>query len=153
MAATAEKVMAPAEEMSSIDKGGDSRICECRSSSSSRRGRITDVSLYYLKGSWRRISHVSRCDGVQRGTRGGGNLVVVEINLMLISSYINSLKLKCVPAGTKNSLPEDFLLAKHKDTNIPTMMEPFSSPAAWFWLTSVPHPLDKAVVKGFNIKL
>jgi hypothetical protein len=32
----------------------------------------------------------------------------------------------------KNSLLEDFLLAKHKDTNIPTMMEPFSSPAAWF---------------------
>ena len=24
------------------------------------------------------------------------------------------------------------LLAKHKDTNIPTMMEPFSPPAAWF---------------------
>jgi hypothetical protein len=39
------------------------------------------------------------------------------------------------------------------------MMEPFSSPAAWFWWTSVPHPqeptqkgLDKAVVEGFNIK-
>jgi len=24
------------------------------------------------------------------------------------------------------------LLAKHKDTNTPTMMEPFSSSAAWF---------------------
>jgi hypothetical protein len=36
-----------------------------------------------------------------------------------------------VPAGTKNSLSED-LLANHKDTNIPTMMKPFSSPVAWF---------------------
>ncbi len=59
----------------------------------------------------------------------------------------------------KNSLLEDFLLAKHISTNIPTMMEPFSSPAAWFWRTSVPHPqeptqkgLDKAAVEGFNIK-
>jgi hypothetical protein len=32
----------------------------------------------------------------------------------------------------KNSLSEDFLLAKHKYTNIPTMMEPFFSPSAWF---------------------
>jgi hypothetical protein len=60
--------------------------------------------------------------------------------------------------GTKNSLLEDFLLAKHKDTNIPTMMEPFSSPAAWFLWTSVPHPrehmwkgLDKAVVYVFKL--
>jgi hypothetical protein len=37
-----------------------------------------------------------------------------------------------IPAGMKNSLSEDFLLAKHMSTNIPTMMEPFSSPAAWF---------------------
>ena len=44
----------------------------------------------------------------------------------------NSLTPISVPAGTKNSLSEDFLLAKHKSTNIPTMMEPFSSPAAWF---------------------
>ena len=43
---------------------------------------------------------------------------------------INSLAPKCVPAGMKNSLSEDFLLAKHKDTNIPTMTEPFFSPAA-----------------------
>ncbi len=27
---------------------------------------------------------------------------------------------------------EGFLLAKQKHTNIPTMMEPFPSPAAWF---------------------
>ncbi len=52
------------------------------------------------------------------------------------------------------------LLAKHNDTNIPTMMETFSSSAAWFWLTSVPHPreptrkgLDEAIVEGFIIKL
>jgi hypothetical protein len=37
-----------------------------------------------------------------------------------------------IPAGMKNSLSEDFLLAKHMSTNIPTMMEPFSSPVAWF---------------------
>ena len=45
---------------------------------------------------------------------------------------INSLTPKSVPAGTKNSRSEGFLLAKHKHTNIPTMMEPFFSPAAWF---------------------
>jgi hypothetical protein len=73
---------------------------------------------------------------------------------------VNSLTPKCIPAGMKVSLSEDFLLAKHKDTNIPTMMEPFSSPVAWFWWTSVPHPreptrkrLEEAAVKGFNIKL
>jgi hypothetical protein len=43
-----------------------------------------------------------------------------------------SLTPKSFLVGMKNSLLEDFLLAKHKDTNIPTMMEPFSSPAAWF---------------------
>jgi len=48
MAAIAEKVMAavkewlPAEEVSSVDDGGSSRICGCSSSSSSRRGRSTD---------------------------------------------------------------------------------------------------------------
>ena len=49
------------------------------------------------------------------------------------------------------------LLAKHNNTNIPTMMEPFSFSAAWFLWMSVPHPreptrkgLDKAVVEGFN---
>jgi hypothetical protein len=51
---------------------------------------------------------------------------------------------------------EVFWLAKHKETNIPTMMEPFFSPAAWFWWMSIPHPReptqkgsDEAVVKGF----
>jgi hypothetical protein len=32
---------------------------------------------------------------------------------------------KSVLAGTKNSRLEGFWLAKHKNTNIPTMMEPF----------------------------
>ncbi len=45
---------------------------------------------------------------------------------------LNSLTPKSVPAGTKKPRLEGFWLAKHKDTNIPTMMEPFSSPAAWF---------------------
>jgi len=69
---------------------------------------------------------------------------------------LNSLLAKSCYSGEKNSV----LLAKHKDTKIPTMMKPFSLSAAWFWWTSVPHPreptrkgLDKAVVEGFNIKL
>jgi hypothetical protein len=41
---------------------------------------------------------------------------------------INSLPAKSCYGGEKKSV----LLAKHKDTNIPTMMEPFSSSAAWF---------------------
>ena len=46
--------------------------------------------------------------------------------------YVNSLTPKSVSAETKNPRSESFWLAKHKDTNIHTMMEPFSSPAAWF---------------------
>ena len=71
-------------------------------------------------------------------------------------SIKNSLTPISIPAGTKNSCLEGFLLAKHKDTNIPTMMEPFPPPAAWFWWMSIHHPreptrkgLDEAVVKGF----
>ena len=71
---------------------------------------------------------------------------------------LNSLTPKSVLAGTKNSRSEGFWLAKHKNTNIPTMtmMEPFSPPAAWFLWTNIPHPretlrkgLDKATVEGF----
>ena len=32
------------------------------------------------------------------------------------------------------------MLAKHKHTNIPTMMEPFALPVAWFCQSSIPHP-------------
>ena len=39
----------------------------------------------------------------------------------------------------KNSRLERFWLAKHKHTNIPTMMELFSPPAAWFLWTYIPH--------------
>jgi hypothetical protein len=49
------------------------------------------------------------------------------------------------------------LLVKHKYTNIPTMMEPFAPPAAWFCRSSIPHPreptgkgLDEAIVDGFD---
>jgi hypothetical protein len=63
---------------------------------------------------------------------------------------------KSVLAGTKNSSSEGFWLAKHKNTNIPTMMEPFSPPAAWFLWTNIQHPreplhkgLDEADVKEF----
>ena len=45
---------------------------------------------------------------------------------------VNSVTAKSVPTGTKNSHTEGFLLAKHKHTNIPTMMGPFPPPAAWF---------------------
>jgi hypothetical protein len=72
----------------------------------------------------------------------------------------NSLTPKSILAARKNSRSEDFWLAEHKDTCIPTMMEPFSPPAAWFLWTSIHHAreptrkgLDEAVVKGFSIKL
>jgi len=45
---------------------------------------------------------------------------------------VKLLTTKSVPAGTKNSRSEDFLLAKHKHTNTTTMMEPFPPPAPWF---------------------
>jgi hypothetical protein len=54
----------------------------------------------------------------------------------------NSLTPKSVLAGTKNSRTEGFLLVKHKHTNIPTMMEPFAPPAAWFCRSSIPHPRE-----------
>jgi hypothetical protein len=57
-------------------------------------------------------------------------------------SKLNSLTPKSVPAGTKNSCWEGFLLAEHKHTNIPTMMEPFAPPAAWFCWSSIPHPRE-----------
>jgi hypothetical protein len=43
----------------------------------------------------------------------------------------NSLTAKSVLTGAKNSRSEGFLLAKHKHTKIPIMMEPFSPLAAW----------------------
>jgi len=44
-----------------------------------------------------------------------------------------SLTPKSVLAGTKNSRSERFWLAKHKQTNISIMIEPFSPPVlAWF---------------------
>jgi hypothetical protein len=54
--------------------------------------------------------------------------------LIILSCYtvlgnaINSLTANSCYGGEKKSV----LLAKHKDTNIPTMMEPFPSSAAWF---------------------
>ena len=55
-----------------------------------------------------------------------------HVIMMCISITINIVTPQFIPAGMKNSLSEDFWLAKHKDTNIPTMMVPFSPPAAWF---------------------
>jgi hypothetical protein len=46
---------------------------------------------------------------------------------------VNRLTPNCVPAGTKNSRLEDFLLAKHASHNKHSHHdEPFSRLAAWF---------------------
>ena len=48
-----------------------------------------------------------------------------------VSLYgFNSLTPKCVPAGTKNSCSEDFLLAKHTSHKHPHLDETFSHLAA-----------------------
>ncbi len=61
------------------------------------------------------------------------NQLLLEIIFcQMLNSSINSFTAKSVLAGTKNSHFEGFWLAKHKHKNIPTMMEPFSPPAAWF---------------------
>jgi len=85
------------------------------------------------------------------GTLFGGGASQMGPSLIL-----NSLTPKSVLAGTKNSLSEGFWLAKHKNTTILTMMEPFSPPAAWFLWTNIPHPqeplhkgLGEAAVEGF----
>ena len=76
----------------------------------------------------------------------------------MIKSWItlNSLTPKSVLVGTKNSRLEGFWLAKHKHANMPTMMEPFPPPAAWFWRMNIPHPqeplhkgLGEATAEGF----
>jgi hypothetical protein len=45
---------------------------------------------------------------------------------------INSLTPKSILAGTKNPRSKGFWIAKHMHANIPTMMEPFPPPMAWF---------------------
>ena len=45
---------------------------------------------------------------------------------------LNSLTAKSCSGGGGNSRPEGFLLAKHKHTNIPTMIELFPPQAPWF---------------------
>jgi hypothetical protein len=56
----------------------------------------------------------------------------------LIVTYVHPLFLKAHSAASKADNPswcgekKSALLAKHNDTNIPTMMEPFSSSATWF---------------------
>jgi len=54
-----------------------------------------------------------------------GDDVFPVANYTLVNRFsgdLNSLTPKCIPAGTKNSRSEGFQLAKHKHTNIPTMM-------------------------------
>jgi hypothetical protein len=64
------------------------------------------------------------------------------------------LTAKSILVGTKNYRSEGFLLAKHKHTNIPTMMEPFPLQRHGFDGGTYPHPceplrkgLDEAVVE------
>jgi hypothetical protein len=56
-----------------------------------------------------------------------GGLQFYELPPKLVFETVNSLTPKCVPAGRKNSRSERFWLAKHKHTNIPTMMCRFPS--------------------------
>jgi hypothetical protein len=65
----------------------------------------------------------------------------------------NSLTAKCIPAGTKNSLSEDFLLASHKH---PHHDEPFPPSSAMVLMEEHTPPreplckgLDEATVEGF----
>jgi hypothetical protein len=55
-------------------------------------------------------------------------LVKIRIVTEQNQAVLNSLPAKSCYGGEKKLV----LLAKHEDTNIPTMMEPFSSSAAWF---------------------
>ena len=85
---------------------------------------------------------IKRCEGTKNG------------------KVINSLTAKCVAAGTKNSLSEDFLLAKLSSHKHPHHDEPFSPLASWVPWMNIPHPqeplwkgLDEATIEGFSIKL
>ena len=81
---------------------------------------------------------------------------VLDICVTLSPEALNSLTPKFILVRTKNSRTEGFWLAIHKHTNIPTMMESFPPPAAWFRWMNIPHPreplckgLDEAIVEGF----
>jgi len=63
--------------------------------------------------------------------------------------FLLKLTPKFVLEGTKNSRLEGFWLAKHNNTNIPTMMEPFSPPAAWFLWMMILH-LREPLCKGLD---
>jgi hypothetical protein len=67
----------------------------------------------------------------------------------------------CIPAGTENSLSEDFLLAKHTSHKHPHHDEPLSPLASWFPWINIPHPReplrkgleDEAAIEGFEKQL
>ena len=92
---------------------------------------------------------------------GAEDLAVISIAIKCCQQIkskkvFNSLTPKTVLVGTKNSHLEGFWLAKHKNTNIPTMMGSFPPPAAWFLWKNIPHPreplckrLGEAAVEGF----
>jgi hypothetical protein len=52
--------------------------------------------------------------------------------------HVNNLTAKSFLAGTKHFRSEGWL-AKHKRTNIPTMLMPYAPPSAWFFWPSIPH--------------
>jgi hypothetical protein len=80
------------------------------------------------------------------------------LSIDILSSSFNSVTAKLVPVEIKSSCLEGFWLAKHKHTNIPTMIEPFALALAWFCWLSILHPqepmqkgLAEASVKGFKM--
>ena len=91
-------------------------------------------------------------------TRRNGPHSKPIILLLHVRSLVNSLTAKCVLTGTKNSLLEDYLLAKqtsHKDPHHDELLSPIAS---WFLWMNIHHPrgplrkgLDEAANKGFSI--
>ena len=92
--------------------------------------------------------HLPTCIGLA----GIQSAILPSVAVALISLTLTP---KCVPAGTKNSRLEEFLLAKHKLHKHPHHDVPFSRLAAWFPYMNTPHPreplrkrLDEAAIEG-----
>jgi hypothetical protein len=93
----------------------------------------------FFYGSWFAINENYFIGRVKRG-----------VNSLKISLFWQKQKTPAWKAFGKQSIP-------HK--NIPTMMKPFASPAAWFLWRNIPPPrvplqkgLAKAPIEGFSIK-
>jgi len=58
---------------------------------------------------------------------------MLSIKMFVLDSFFNSLTLKSILAGMKNSHSDGFWLAKHTSHKHPrNVMEPFPPPVAWF---------------------